>query len=68
MKKPNRPLDEYQLFYEEVGRNRSDERSGSSRKENSYDRPGGLNEDQLAKLSDDLRTPIKDSSNDSNLL
>ena len=61
MKKHQRNLESYPLFYEELGSNR--ERSIESGKKNDgFSRTHGLSEDQLAKLSDDLRTPIKEPS------
>lgn len=59
-------LEDYPLFYEEIGSLRSDRSNESSKKESPG--RGGLNEDQLAKLSDDLRSPMKDSLGDSNPL
>jgi hypothetical protein len=64
MSKPTNNLDNYPLFYEELGRSR--ERSlEPGKKEPAFDRTPGLSEDQLAKLSDDLRTPLKEPA-DSN--
>lgn len=67
MSKYQERLNSYPLFYEEIGR-RSEHSSDQTKKEMAYEQPGGLNEDQLSKLSDDLRSPLRDSSSNSNPL
>lgn len=57
MNKHQRNLESYPLFYEELSSNR--ERTDESKKSLDHDRPG-LSEAQLARLSDDLRTPLKE--------
>ncbi len=65
MSKSNDNLDTYPLFYEELSRNR--ERNVEADKKEGFDRTPGLSEAQLARLSDDLRTPLKEPA-DSNPL
>lgn len=53
-------LEDYPLFYEEIGRRRHQGQALEQRKkEASYERDSSLSERQVAKLSDDLRQPIK---------
>lgn len=64
MSKSEDPLENYPLFFEELGR--KDPAVELTKKEIAYERARGLNEDQLAKLSDDIRSPILGRSSDSN--
>jgi hypothetical protein len=59
MRKQPDHLEDYPLFYEEIGRNRQGRALAQTKKEASYERTGSLSEGQVAKLSDDLRRPIK---------
>ena len=62
-RKPDR-LEDYPLFYEEIGRNRPGQalELEQTKQEAAYERNGSLSEGDVAKLSDDLRRPMKDSS------
>lgn len=64
-KKSNERIDDYPLFYEEIGR-RNDQTLEQTKKESNYDRSPSLNAEDLAKLSDDLRSPLKGNSSESN--
>ena len=55
-------LENYPLFYEEIGRKRQGRALEQTKKEAAYERSSSLSEGQVAKLSDDLRRPIKGSS------
>ena len=61
MSKSSERIDDFPLFYEEIGSGRNDQTLERTKKDSA-----GLNEDQIAKLGDDLRSPIKGSSSDSN--
>lgn len=61
MKKQPDYLEDYPLFYEEIGRKRQGQALAQTKKEASYGRDCSLSEGQVAKLSDDLRKPIKDT-------
>ena len=60
MAKKKSRLDDYPLFYEEIGRGSSEQSLEEAKKAASYDRSPSLSEEQVSKLSDDLRTPMKD--------
>lgn len=67
-KRPER-LEDYSLFYEEIGSDHSEQalEFEQAKQEAAYERDGGLSEGEVAKLSEDLRQPIKDSSSSNSL-
>ena len=62
MSKSKDRIDDFPLFYEEIGSGRNEQNERTKKD------TASLNEDQIAKLGDDLRSPIRSSSNDSNPL
>lgn len=68
MSKKEDHIEDYPLFYEEIGRLQQDRSSGHLQADTAYERTGGLNDEQLAKLSEDLQSPLKNHSGDSNPL
>ena len=60
-------LEEYPLFYEELARDR-DRNLERAVKDTIYERAASLSEREVAKLSDDLRRPMKDPSSETNPL
>ena len=61
-KKPEH-LEDYPLFYEELTRDR-DRSVEQAKKESAYERSTGLSEVEVAKLSEDLRSPMSDPSSE----
>jgi len=65
MSKSRDDLDNYPLFYEAIGSQTTDQNKSAAA---SQDSRIGLSKEQLSRLSDDLRSPVKNRSNDSNPL
>ncbi len=63
MTKPNDLPDDILGFYEKIG-SQGNEVYEQTRQDTAYERPSGLNEEQLAKLSDDLLRPLSEPSDD----
>ena len=61
----NKPehLEDYPLFYEGLTRDR-DRSVEQTKKESAYERSAGLSEIEVAKLGDDLRSPMSDPSSE----
>lgn len=55
-------LDDYPLFYEEIGRSPQGQALEQSKQDCAYERDSSLSEDQIVKLGDDLKRPMKDLS------
>lgn len=64
MGKQPEDLDDYPLFYEEIGHSRQGQalELEKTKKEAAYERSSSLSEGDVEQLSKDLRQPIKDSS------
>jgi hypothetical protein len=62
-KKNHDSLESYDLFYEEIPKQNPDSSSRSD-----LDKAPGLSEEQLSRLSEDLRQPIRRQKSNSNPL
>ena len=56
-------IEDYPLFYEEIGPQAG---SAQTPTDTAYDRLSGINDEQLAKLSEDMQSPLKNQAGDSN--
>ena len=66
MAKKSDSFDNYALFYEKIS-DKKDKRGQNQTQDTSYDKVS-LSEDQLSRLSEDLRSPIPNESAKSNPL
>jgi hypothetical protein len=58
-------LENYALFYEKIETNKQDNSANDMRQEINYEKTAGLNEEQISKLSEDLRNQQKSTKSSS---